>query len=46
MEESQGLLHGAITVQIIKTFFEVHTEVRGIGFPECVYPRAMVIALR
>ena len=46
MEESQGLLHGEITVQIIKTFFEVHTESGGIGFPESVYKRAMVIALR
>jgi len=46
MEERQGLLHGDITVQIIKTLFEVHTELRGIGFPESVYKRAMMIALR
>lgn len=46
MDEGETLVHGEITGAIIETFFEVHTELRGIGFLESVYKRAMVIALR
>ena len=46
MNDNEKLLHQEITGHTIKTFFEVHTELHGIGYLENVYKRATVIALR
>lgn len=43
--EEHGLRFEELTGQIIKTFYGVYNEL-GYGFLECVYEKAMVIALR